>query len=231
MPEKYALHGLESARISAKTSGICKDICKDPAMWRVIYVDAPLYPGARQTREETCKYVLEKSQGHLVDLTVVNSHDWELLLHVSERSSQLKRLKFALLEELSLFNTPILIRGIEKAGKYCKLLTTLKLNQKPDPYSGWNEDYIEDGIATAIGECLPGLRHLELIGNNMSDYGLKEILDGCPHLESLDLRGCYYIKLKGALRKRLLQSIKNLKRPRDSLEGCPYIYEYREWFH
>lgn len=129
------------------------------------------------------------------------------------RSSQLKRLevacchgsvnenwskvfkKFSLLGELSLFNTVISERGIDKAGRYCPLLKILKVNQKLNLY--WDEDYIEDGIATTIGETLPGLTHLELIGNNMSDYGLQTILDGCPHFESLDLRGCFYINLKG----------------------------------
>nr|XP_043630208.1 putative F-box/LRR-repeat protein 23 [Erigeron canadensis] len=217
---------------------ICKDICKDPAMWQVIYVDAPKNERARQTREETCKYILEKSQGQLVDLTVVNSHDKDLLSHVAERTSQLKRLQFAccggnmceswnegvlkkftLLEELSLFDTSIHISSIEIVGKYCPLLTTLKLNQRPVPYSKSNKLYKKAVISTAIGNSLPGLRHLELIGNYMSNDGLKSILDGCPHLESLDLRGCFYIKLNGALRKRLLQTIKNLKMPKDSLEG------------
>ena len=42
--------------------------------------------------------------------------------------------------------------------------------------------------ALAIAETVPGLRHLQLFGNRMTNDGLKAILDGCPQLESLDLR-------------------------------------------
>ncbi|GKA12847.1 pol polyprotein, partial [Tanacetum coccineum] len=43
-------------------------------------------------------------------------------------------------------------------------------------------------IVIAIRGSLHELRHLELIGNKMSDRGLQVILDGCCHLGTLDLR-------------------------------------------
>ena len=81
-------------------------------------------------------------------------------------------------------------------------------------------------MAISIGENLDELEHLELIGNQMSNIGLQVILDGCPHLESLDLRMCRFIDLEGDLGKRCSQQIKCLKLPNDSLEGCRYIYGY-----
>lgn len=68
-----------------------------------------------------------------------------------------------------------------------------------------------DEKAIAIGGNLRQLRHLELTWNSMSKIGLQVILDGCRHLESLDLRMCAYIDLKGELGKRCSTQIKCLK--------------------
>ncbi|MFS8012537.1 putative leucine-rich repeat domain superfamily [Helianthus anomalus] len=79
-------------------------------------------------------------------------------------------------------------------------------------------------IAIAIGQNLIGIRHLELIGNKMTNDGLRVILDNCHHLETLDLCECFCIDLKGDLGKQCSKQIKYLKLPNDSLEGCPYIF-------
>ncbi|XP_076928409.1 putative F-box protein At4g05475 [Bidens hawaiensis] len=175
------------------------------------------------------------------------------------RSSQLRRLeviqydpndceiwskafkKLPLLEELSLIDTSIWKEDIEVAGRCCSLLKTLKLNQQADKMSDtlWvevSDDDDEEEIVTmnelalAIGKSLPELTHLELIGNYMTNTGLRAILDGCCHLELLDLRRCSYVNLKGALGKRCLQQIEYLKLPRDSLKGCRYNnYVLDDW--
>uniref|UniRef100_A0A251T9S2 Putative F-box domain, Leucine-rich repeat domain, L domain-like protein n=1 Tax=Helianthus annuus TaxID=4232 RepID=A0A251T9S2_HELAN len=222
-----------------------REICKDPAMWRVIYVDASFDTNANRAFEEMCKRAVDRSQGQLVDITIVQFRNEEILEYIANRSSQLKRLtiaccddfsnriwtkslvKFPLLEELSLYATNISKEGIETAGRYCSKLKTLKVNQ--ENYSFW-----DDCIATAIGENLHELRHLELIGSPMTNEGLKMILDGCRHLELLDLRRCLFIYLGGDLWKRCLQQvkwkrclqeIKCVKLPNDFLEGCPFIYK------
>ncbi|KAI3780389.1 hypothetical protein L2E82_10370 [Cichorium intybus] len=127
--------------------------------------------------------------------------------------------KFQLLEELSLYVTEFPKEAIETADHCCPLLTTLKLNKESCEYWGcgehhtewtcgrdteWEDIKIDKEIALAIGENLHGLRHLELIGNvNMSNTELRVILDGCPHLESLDLRLCSGIDLSGDFGKRM----------------------------
>ncbi|XP_076910530.1 F-box protein SKIP19-like [Bidens hawaiensis] len=121
------------------------------------------------------------------------------------RSSQLRRLeiaycygcvcngwdecmeKFVKLEELSLHTTDITEEAIEVAGRCCPLLKTLKMNNQ-QPYT-----FVYDDTVLAIGKNLPELRHLELIGSSLSNIGLQAILDGCGHLESLDLRQCFHI--------------------------------------
>nr|XP_043627258.1 putative F-box/LRR-repeat protein 23 [Erigeron canadensis] len=82
-----------------------------------------------------------------------------------------------------------------------------------------------NSLAVAIGKNLPELRHLELIGNSMTNTGLKAILDGCLHLDSFDLRQCLYIDLKGDLGKRCSEQIKHLKLPHDALDGFQHLDE------
>nr|GEX23874.1 hypothetical protein [Tanacetum cinerariifolium] len=63
-----------------------------------------------------------------------------------------------------------------------------------------NHEFItsQNATAIAIGKTLHALRHLELIGNTMSNIGLKAILDGCCHLETLDLQ-----LLRGGLKQHM----------------------------
>lgn len=77
-------------------------------------------------------------------------------------------------------------RIVEKLGRYCPLLKILKGDERPNTY--WDENWIEDETTVVIGDELLGLSHLELIGNNMSNYWLNSILDGCSHLELLGIR-------------------------------------------
>ncbi|XP_076935106.1 putative F-box protein At4g05475 isoform X2 [Bidens hawaiensis] len=184
-----------------------RDICKDPAMWRVIYIDRFPYQSERVGRE-IIKCVVDRSRGQLLDLTIVGICDHELLQYVVDRSEALKKLSS--LEELSFFGTCISQQDIEAAGHYCPLLKTLRL-------SSLSFRCNSDEVALAIGKNLHQLTYLELIQNGMKNTGLEAILDGCCHLESLDLRGCWKIDLTGDLGKRCLQQIKHLKLPYHSL--------------
>ncbi|XP_076900613.1 putative F-box/LRR-repeat protein 22 [Bidens hawaiensis] len=183
--------------------------------------------------ENLCRLAVSRSQDQLVDVTLVNDYDGSTLLgYVSERSSQLKRLemaydffgislsaalmKFSLLKELNLYFIKISKQDIETVGRYCPMLKTLKVNDSRSLIDN-------DEIAIAIGQNLPELRHLELIGNGMTNIGLRVILDNCLYLETLDLRACVNIDLKGYIRKQCSKQIKCLKLPNDSLEDFPYF--------
>ncbi|KAM0040593.1 putative F-box domain, leucine-rich repeat domain superfamily, F-box-like domain superfamily [Helianthus debilis subsp. tardiflorus] len=251
------LHRIGVFDIFQNAQKVCttwREICKDPAIWRVIYVDASFDTNANHAFEEMCKRAIDRSQGQLVDITIVRFRNEEILEYIANRSSQLKRLtiaccddfsnriwttslvKFPLLEELSLYATNTSTEGIETAGRYCSKLKTLKVNQ--ENYRFWDyysdgeyepNDFMDDWIATAIGENLHELRHLELIGSPMTNEGLKMILDGCHHLELLDLRRCLFLHLGGDLWKRCLQQIKCVKLPNHFPEGCPFIYKTDEF--
>ncbi|CAI9302794.1 unnamed protein product [Lactuca saligna] len=127
------------------------------------------------------------------------------------RSSQLRRLeivccyhgswrwnealkKFSFLEELNIYRQKIPKEAIETVGLCFPMLRTLRVNQEACRFWPWDsveKSYtIRNETTIAIGENLPELRHLELIENYMSNIGLQVILDGCCHLEFLDLRQC-----------------------------------------
>lgn len=82
--------------------------------------------------------------------------------------------------------------------------------------------YTGDSDAIAIGGTLHGLRHLQIVGNQLTNDGLRKILDGCPHLESLDVRYCFNLDLGGELGRICGERIKNLLLPNDSIAGYPY---------
>jgi F-box/leucine-rich repeat protein 2/20 len=57
------------------------------------------------------------------------------------------------------------------------------------------------------------LCHLDIIGSSLTNVGLVAILDRCPLLEYLDIRGCFELNLNESLRKRCLEQIKDLRLP------------------
>jgi hypothetical protein len=71
-----------------------RKICKDPAMWRVISMDNHGDPCTRPPLREMCKNAVDRSQGQLLDLTVIDFVDYELLEYVAERYESLLYLPF-----------------------------------------------------------------------------------------------------------------------------------------
>ncbi|GJY64501.1 putative F-box/LRR-repeat protein 23 [Tanacetum coccineum] len=236
------------AILCAVDNGWCQKAPGDPAMWRVISMDTHGDPHTRHPLRKMCKHAVDRSQGQLRDLAIIDFVDYELLEYVAERSSQLKRpeiiyrfgriceawgdvlKKFPFLEELSLYDWEISEEEIGAAGCYCPLLKTLRLNQNAYRLNLRDDESItrQNAMAAiAIGKTIPALRHLELIGNGMSDIGLKAILDGCCHLETLDLRGCLNIHITGHMGKECVEHIKNLKLSSDSLQDCLHVHKIR----
>ncbi|XP_024971853.1 F-box protein SKIP19-like [Cynara cardunculus var. scolymus] len=234
------VHVVDILENAQKVCTTWRKICNDPSMWRVICMDY-WYKNEMSKDLAMCKHAVDRSQGQLIDITIGSFGDDEILQYVADRSSQLRRLKivcyygytdpyrswtetlkkFPLLEELSLYSREISKEAIETAGRYCPMLKTFKLNERTF-YEGLEDTC--NKIAIAIGENLHKLEHLELIGNSLTNIGLQVILDGCPHLKSLDLRKCWSLDLKGDLGKRCSEKIKCLKLPGHSLEGSPYMY-------
>ncbi|KAD7480035.1 hypothetical protein E3N88_03171 [Mikania micrantha] len=236
---------LENAQ---KVCTVWRNICKSPVMWRVINMNDLLqWASSPLAAKMICKHAIDRSQGQLVDLTLIFDYNAEVFLYAAERSHQLRRLElvssnfsrglisdalmnFPLLEELNLYACVVSKEEIETVGRYCPMLKTLKVNEKVTSFQMMRDtDEVSlmrlNSVAIAIGQNLVGLRHLELIGNKMTNSGLQEILDNCHHLEKLDLRACFNIDITGDLGKKCSEQIKHLILPNDSLEGCPYYSE------
>lgn len=234
---------LESAQLVCTT---WRKVCLDPAMWRVIDLENPGV--SDEEYSSMCRCAMDRSQGQLIELRIANFGDDELLCCIVDGSSHLQRLtlantyyisgtalseavkKLPQLEELHLTMMPsVHAKDIETIGISCPMLKSFTCN------GHWSEDsiYSDDDHseylycnehAVAIGKNMPNLRHLQLLENWMKNEGLQAILDGCPHLESLDIRKCYGLDLEGDLGKRCSQQIKDLRVPSDPISDS-------EWPH
>ncbi|XVF57974.1 hypothetical protein PTKIN_Ptkin07bG0025700 [Pterospermum kingtungense] len=149
--------------------------------------------------------VIRVRSSHLKHLRLVSCYD------VSDRGLSVAASKLLFLEDLEISYCSITRDALETVGRCCPHLRSLKFN-----IPGCRHYIGSDDEALAIAQSMPELRHLQLFGNKLTNDGLKSILDGCPHLESLDLRQCFNVSLQGDLEKRCVEQIKNLRRPSDS---------------
>ncbi|MCI04067.1 F-box protein SKIP19, partial [Trifolium medium] len=121
--------------------------------------------------------------------------------------------KFPLLEEVGISHGFECKKSLEVIGQSCPLLKSLTLYGMPYGIT-WNDD------AFVIANTMPGLRHLDIHGNRLTNVGLLAILDGCPLLESLDIKGCDNLDITESLWQRLNSQIKDLLIRKD----CPNSY-------
>lgn len=96
----------------------------------------------------------------------------------------------------------VTILSLEQVGLHCKSLTVLKRNRfigdydparksrLPPEYSRTSSPASADAEALVLANLMPSLKHLELRHSKLSDQGLVSLIDGCSHLEYLDLTGC-----------------------------------------
>ncbi|XP_065882119.1 F-box protein SKIP19-like [Euphorbia lathyris] len=217
-----------------------RTICKDPSMWREIDMN---YYGDDWDRErslvELCRHAVDRSCGGLINIKLEYFGDDDLLQYIADRSPRLKVLrliscynitdeglceavaKLALLEELEISYCNLSKKSLDAAGNDCPLLKSLKLNVQ-----GFKLPHIEcNAEALAIAEKMPRLCQLQIFGNKLTNEGLQAILDGCQHLESLDLRQCFNVNLEGDLKRICSERIKDLRCPYDSTDDYPFDAE------
>ena len=92
----------------------------------------------------------------------------------------------------------------EATGRACPQLRRFRLRKRAFCFHGSGEAL---GVA-----AMHGLRTLALLGSDVTNDELAAVLDGCPHLESLDLSECFNIVADDALRARCAR-IKSLVLP------------------
>ncbi|CAK8560840.1 unnamed protein product [Lathyrus sativus] len=230
-----------------------RNICMNPSMWKSI----ELIKGHKSPYdlERICMYAVHHGCNHVEEINLEFFATDKLIRKISERTSNLRRIriskclnisnkvfidaakKFPLLEELELSFNNLNKESLEAIGKNCPLLRTLKFNRT---YKGINcpsyKGFKCNKEALAIAKTMPRLQHLELWGNKLTDEGLIAILDACPDLQSLDIRMCYNIVMRGDLAKRCYENIKNFRHPGEYIEKndvveddfvCEYYCECR----
>ncbi|OEL37199.1 hypothetical protein BAE44_0001782 [Dichanthelium oligosanthes] len=72
------------------------------------------------------------------------------------------------------------------------------------------------------------LRSLHLFGNSLTNAGLRAILDNCPHLEALDIRHCFNVKVDDALQARCAD-LKTLQLPEGSIDDYEFQDQLPSW--
>ncbi|MCD7460162.1 hypothetical protein HAX54_042971 [Datura stramonium] len=250
LPEEITtdiLQRLGTIEIVQSAQRVCSTwwkVCLFPAMWHA--VDLKYEPDSNRiprVLEKICRIAVDRSQGQLLKISIQKFGDKDLLHYIAERSSQLRHLrliecfgtfagglaadakKFPLLEELHIHFTFITKEDIESVGHSCSLLKSFILNASGYDILGFSS-FQDDDQAFAIARSMPELRHLALLENTLTNVGLQAILDGCPRLESLDLRRCN-IDLEGDLGRRCSQQIVDLKQPHASTHD--YEFDSEVW--
>ncbi|XP_047949534.1 putative F-box/LRR-repeat protein 9 [Salvia hispanica] len=153
---------------------------------------------------------VDLSQGQLQNLKLGVWYLYGLLDYVADRSCQLRSLtvvqcdddyhlrrlimgieKQPQLEELHLMMNPMITSNeFETIGIACPMLKSFSYHNCHSKDSDFSEGLAFSEHVKAIGKTMPNLRHLRLCEHRMGYEGLEAILEGCPHLKSLDLRLC-----------------------------------------
>lgn len=165
-----------------------------------------------------CLLFLVYSSTHIRHLRLVSCYS----ISDDGLSEGIKRLP--LLDEIDLCYCSFSKEVLEAIGQCCPQLKSLRVNCQ-----GFKHPHIEcDEEALAIAQNMPGLKRLQIFGNKLTNSGLLAILDGCPHLEYLDLRQCFNVNLGGILGKRCAERIKILRYPHDSTDDYEFDAEIHD---
>ncbi|KAJ3693597.1 hypothetical protein LUZ60_009077 [Juncus effusus] len=133
-----------------------------------------------------------------------------------------------LLEELEITLGNFSEDYIASVGEALPNLKQFRLNRI---WSNWLNSYEDEEfnnvMAFGIAKTMHQLRHLQLIGNKFTNKGLTAILEGCPHLESLDIRRCNNVKMDSDMRTRCVR-LTTFRPPNDTLDDYPHQAESRD---
>ncbi|CAL5189555.1 unnamed protein product [Lathyrus oleraceus] len=232
------LQRLETLALVTSASVVCPvwwNICKDPLIWTTIDLRSVSLSNIdfkySSTLEKICRYAVNRSCGHLKDIYIKIFGTDELLLLIANSASKLRCIQLELCHEISnkvleeVVNKQPFLEELEfwhcfelredsfgHIGGSCQFLKSLKFSPCVEAVSHNNCD----DAAVTLGKTMSNLRHLTILNNELTN-GLQAILDGCPFLESLDIRGCLYVDLDGSLGKRCNAQIKELRFPAESI--------------
>ncbi|KAF9616829.1 hypothetical protein IFM89_032679 [Coptis chinensis] len=234
------LHTIDILYSVQRVCSSWRKLCKEPQFFCRIVIPSRWEDCARLGADglaELVKVAMDRSCGELVEFSLETRKQVvliDLLFNVVERSNTLKYLrldtcftfqsrslwkqiarKIPLLEELEIHYDSFSVMAIEEVGRSCPNLHYFKLKGELPWYSRGDCNK----MVFAIAESMPQLRRLSLIENGLTNDGLQAILDGCPHLEYLDLRKCLRVNLNFSLLKKSSDRIIDVRLPKDAIDG------------
>ncbi|KAL5722138.1 hypothetical protein ACHQM5_005695 [Ranunculus cassubicifolius] len=219
-------------------------LSKQPHLFRSLDLRKPFIHNYYFNYKKLANVAIDRSSGELVELYVENFGTEDLLRKVADKSVSLKYLclvacheisdtmfiefvrKSPSLEQLEMVNCYFPKEVIAEIGTCCSQLKKFRLD-----YFGDERNRLSSGNeeAFAIAKNMPGLHSLHLFGNDMTCEGLDAILDGCTHLEYLDLRRCCEIDFDSdddEMKKKCVERVKHVRLPWDSMaEYDRYSYD------
>ncbi|XBH64059.1 hypothetical protein VPH35_117911 [Triticum aestivum] len=224
----YVLHKLDDVELMfGGAARVCRswhDAVCEPELWRRV----DMRGRSRRFREtvslnKVTQLSIRFSAGQCREFFGQQDLDNDLLLFLADRAPLLKSLhltkhcdvtskalaeamkKFPLLEELELcecerYDTCV----FELVATACPLLKHFKhVNDRAYSWYYWERDLypVDNREALAIAR-MHELRSLKIFHSGLDNQGLTAILDGCPHLESLDIRYCSNIIMDSSMRAK-----------------------------
>ncbi|CAJ2647406.1 unnamed protein product [Trifolium pratense] len=223
------LDTIEIVTIACHVCPLWWNICKDPLMWRTIRM-TNLHHLQHKHLElvKICCYAIERSCGHLEDIDIqffgsndvleciaINANNLRCMRlvycrRISDEGLSLAVRNLPLLEEVDISFNMLNEDSLEALGRCCPRLKSLTFARMLCEHFGYGSENIG---AFVIAETMPGLRHLNIEANKLTNDGLVAILDACPLLESLEIEACFNLNLTGRLGRRCHKQIKFLRLP------------------
>ncbi|RZC44299.1 hypothetical protein C5167_037245 [Papaver somniferum] len=215
-----------------------RKVSKEPLLFRCIDMRNrwDLFDGGYYDMEKMAREAVDRSCGQLVEFSMEHFGTDDLVDYIADKTGSLRCLrlvscyqvsddalinvakKAVILEELEVCHCSFSEDMLKTVGKACPQLTSFRLNCR-----GFRRTRLESDVeALAIAENMPQLRHLHLFGNKLTNVGLRGILDGCLHLESLDLRQCFNLNLEGDMLKICRERLIKVKLPNDSTDDYEF---------
>ncbi|CAN6278418.1 unnamed protein product [Urochloa humidicola] len=230
---------LGSADVLLGASVVCRSwfriATREPRLWRrVDLADCCFDP-------TTDMEAMARAAGRLEHFAADRFATGKLLRYIATRTNCLKSLRLLTcmdfwyrdlvvvgkrnpnLEELELTGClpvrSILKIPMEVIGRAFPHLKRLRLNNR------WAnielDEFLDNYQALGISNSMPELRSLQLFANRLHNNALHDILDKCPHLESLDIRQCFNIEVDAALKAKCSR-LKDMRFPKDSTNDYEY---------
>ncbi|KAJ4805881.1 F-box protein SKIP19 [Rhynchospora pubera] len=191
---------------------------QEPVLWRRIDMSSHDYYRSDAFKlVDPARLAIDRSGGRLEEFAAAYFADDYLLRYLCDRTSILKKLNLIssgqlsaaaiaetaerqpLLEEIQISCGPFSKKLTEILGTACPHLKSFELYytsyNMPPPDPDNEEEISNDDEAFGIAKAMHKLHHLQLIGNRLTNEGLTAILDGCPRLETLDIRGCFKVNI------------------------------------